>query len=165
MKEGARVWILMGSESDRPVMAKAAETLKDFGVSSRLCVASAHRSPAYVLRLVKEAEEEGQVFIAGAGGAAHLAGVIAAHTVKPVIGVPISTKMGGIDSLLSTVQMPRGVPVATVAVDGAGNAALLAVQILAVGEPGLRKKLKEHRERAAKDIEAAGEAGPLPAAR
>jgi 5-(carboxyamino)imidazole ribonucleotide mutase len=155
MKEEARVWIFMGSESDRPIMAKATEVLKEFGVGSRLCVASAHRSPGYLGRLLKEAEDEADVFIAGAGGAAHLAGVVASHGVKPVIGVPISTKMGGLDSLLSTVQMPRGVPVATVAVDGASNAALLALQIIGVSDAPIRRKLKEYRERQAREIEAA----------
>ena len=156
-----RVRIFMGSESDRPVMAKAADTLKEFGVACRVRVASAHRSPAYLLRLLKEAEEA-ELFIAGAGGAAHLAGVVAAHTVKPVIGVPLGTKMGGLDSLLSTVQMPRGVPVATVAVDGAQNAAILALEILALGDAGLRKRLKDYRDRLAREIEAA-EAGPVAA--
>ena len=159
----ARVWIFMGSESDRPVMAKVAETLKEFGIGSRTCVASAHRSPSYLGRLLRESDDEAQVYVAGAGGAAHLAGVIASHTVKPVIGVPLSTKMGGLDSLLSTVQMPRGVPVATVAVDGAQNAALLALEILAVGDAATRKKLKEYRDKLAKDIEISAEPLPVPA--
>ncbi len=155
-----KVWIFMGSESDRPVMAKAAERLKDLGIGSRLTVASAHRSPDYLERLIKDAGDRARVFIAGAGGAAHLAGVVASKTTKPVIGVPMSTKMGGIDSLLSTVQMPKGVPVATVAVDGAENAAILAAQMLALGDPELARRLKEHREKQAREIEA----GAAPAA-
>jgi len=151
-----KVWIFMGSESDRPVMAQAAETLAQFGVESRLAVASAHRSPDYLMRLLEQSEPEAALYIAGAGGAAHLAGVIASHTVRPVIGVPIGTKLGGLDSLLSTVQMPKGVPVATVAVDGAHNAALLAVEILALFHQDLREKLQEFRRRQAQEIETKG---------
>ncbi|MBI4055967.1 MAG: 5-(carboxyamino)imidazole ribonucleotide mutase [Elusimicrobia bacterium] len=149
-----KVAVVMGSESDMPIMQKAAEILQFFGVEHGMTVSSAHRSPTYLLRWIKEMEASGVcVFIAGAGGAAHLAGVIAAHTTKPVIGVPITSKLLGLDSLLSTVQMPKGVPVATVAVDGAANAAVLAVQILAVADSDLKTKLVEYKESMAKEVE------------
>lgn len=137
------VAILMGSDSDWPVLEQGAKLLKEFGVSYEVRVLSAHRSPAQVRRYVEQAPGRGvKVFIAGAGGAAHLAGVVAAHTALPVIGVPIETKsLKGLDSLLATVQMPKGVPVATVAIGNGTNAALLAVQILAVSEPRLQRKL------------------------
>lgn len=137
------VAILMGSDSDWPTFEAAAQALTEFGVAYDVHALSAHRTPGPLLRYVAQALRRGvQVFIAGAGGAAHLAGVIAAHTTAPVIGVPIETKLsGGLDSLLSTVQMPRGVPVATVAVGNGYNAALLAAQILALNNPGLRRKL------------------------
>jgi phosphoribosylaminoimidazole carboxylase PurE protein len=126
------VLILMGSDSDAPVMQGAVDVLKEFGISSEMTVASAHRSPARVMRLVNEAPGRGvKVFIVGAGAAAHLAGVVAAHTILPVIGVPIdSSALKGLDALLSTVQMPPGVPVAAVGVDNAKNAAVLAARIL-----------------------------------
>lgn len=147
-KGSPRVLILMGSDSDWPVVKAAADLLEEFAIPHRATVASAHRTPDRVRELVQEAEAAGAgVFIAAAGMAAHLAGAVAALTYKPVIGVPLSSKMGGIDSLLSTAQMPNGVPVATVAVDGAANAALLAVQILAVGDPSLSKRLAEHKGR------------------
>jgi 5-(carboxyamino)imidazole ribonucleotide mutase len=147
------VLILMGSDSDLPVMKKSADVLKEFGVAHRLAVASAHRSPERARKLVSEAEREGcRVFIAGAGGAAHLAGFVAAHTVRPVIGVPILSALKGLDSLLSTVQMPSGVPVATVAVDGAANAGYLAVQILAASDDDLKEKLLAHREKMAEEV-------------
>jgi 5-(carboxyamino)imidazole ribonucleotide mutase len=140
------VLILMGSDSDLPVMRKAAEELDRFGVRHRMTVASAHRTPDRVRELVRQAENDGaSVFIAGAGGAAHLAGVVAAATARPVIGVPLSSKLSGLDSLLSTVQMPSGVPVATVAVEGSVNAALLAVEILALFDAGLARKLEGYR--------------------
>lgn len=150
-----RVAILMGSDSDLPVMEKAAEALKEFGVPCRMTVASAHRSPRYVHDFVRQAEKDGAAaFICGAGGAAHLAGVAAAHTVAPVIGVPMTSALNGLDSLLSTAQMPKGIPVATVAIgaSGAANAGLLAVQILAVSRPDLRAKLQAHREEMAADV-------------
>ena len=157
MKQPARidVLILMGSESDLPIMEKASEVLKSFGVSHRMTVASAHRSPALVHELVTEAEKAGtKVFIAGAGGAAHLAGVVASLTTRPVIGVPLKSALNGLDSLLSTVQMPRGVPVAAVAIDNAANAAILAAEILAVSDGALAVKLREARAKAAEEIAA-----------
>lgn len=139
----AVVAILMGSDSDWPVLEQGAKLLKEFGVSYEVRVLSAHRSPAQVRRYVEQAPGRGvKVFIAGAGGAAHLAGTVAAHTTLPVIGVPIETKsLKGLDSLLSTVQMPAGVPVATVAIGNGYNAALLGVQILAVSDRALQRKL------------------------
>ncbi len=138
-----RVAILMGSDSDLPVMQAALEVLDEFDVGYEVRVMSAHRTPGDVQQFVSGAAESGiGVIIAGAGGAAHLPGVVAAWTTLPVIGVPICGKsLGGLDSLLSIVQMPRGVPVATVAVDGAANAALLAVQILALKYPHLGDRL------------------------
>ena len=139
------VLILIGSESDRPVMEKSVATLEKLNVPCRLEVASAHRTPDKVRRLVTEAEGAGvAVFICGAGMAAHLAGAVAALTVRPVIGVPLAgSELSGFDALLSTVQMPRGVPVATVAVGshGAVNAAILAAQVLAVADPDLHERL------------------------
>ena len=152
-----KVAIFMGSESDLPVMGKASELLSAYGVEHSVTVASAHRSPEFLHERLAESEKEGvQVFIAGAGGAAHLAGVLASQTVKPVIGVPMGSKLSGFDSLLSTVQMPRGVPVATVAIEGAENAALLAVQILGLSEPAIAKRLNEERRRQAGEIAAKG---------
>ena len=141
------VSILMGSDSDWPTFQPAAQLLKEFGIPYDVHALSAHRTPAQVLRYVAQASRRGvKVFIAGAGGAAHLAGVVAAHTILPVIGVPMDTKIaGGLDSLLSTVQMPRGVPVATVAVGNGFNAALLAVQILAVHDGTLPRKLLTYK--------------------
>lgn len=148
-----RVGILMGSDSDLPVMRKAAEMLDRFGVTYRMTVASAHRTPDRVHDFVKTAEKDGaRVFIAGAGGAAHLAGVVASLTTRPVIGVPIGSKLAGFDSLLSMVQMPSGVPVATVAVEGAANAGLLAVQILSVWDEGLYKALQDHKKEMEKAV-------------
>jgi phosphoribosylamine---glycine ligase len=154
-----QVLILMGSDSDAPVMKAAADVLAEFGVSCAMTVASAHRSPARVQRLIDEAPARGvQVFIVGAGAAAHLAGMVAAHTTKPVIGVPIeSSPLQGWDALLSTVQMPPGVPVATVAVgkSGATNAGVLAVQMLAVADAGLAAKLVAYKARLAEKVEQA----------
>lgn len=142
------VAIVMGSDSDMPVMEKAAQMLKTFDVNYVITPASAHRSPNYLKRLMAEWEEAGvQVYIAGAGAAAHLAGVLASHTEKPVIGVPLGSKLSGFDSLLSTVQMPKGVPVATVAIENADNAAILAVQIMALSDPALRKRLVEYKRK------------------
>jgi 5-(carboxyamino)imidazole ribonucleotide mutase len=144
--EGCKVAILMGSDSDLPIMQKAFVVLEEFGVNYCVTVASAHRSPGYLHGFLDKCEQEGiAVYIAGAGGAAHLAGVVASSTVKPVIGVPINSKLNGLDSLLSTAQMPFGIPVATVAVDGAANAAMLAVEILAVADKKLQSKLSKKR--------------------
>lgn len=133
----------MGSRSDLPVMEVTQKTLADFSVDADTVVASAHRNPREVFRIAQRADRRYEVIIAGAGGAAHLPGVIAANTTLPVIGVPINTKaMAGLDSLLSIVQMPSGVPVATVAIDGAKNAAILAVQILSLKYPSLKIKLQ-----------------------
>lgn len=151
------VAIVMGSESDMPVMKGAAEVLDKFKVAYEIIVASAHRSPRLVHEFATTAEDSGiEVIIAGAGGAAHLPGVIASETVMPVIGVPIdSSPMKGFDSLLSIVQMPGGIPVATMAIGAAGakNAAILAVQILSKKDPSLLKRLKEYRDDMAKMIE------------
>jgi phosphoribosylamine--glycine ligase len=153
------VLILMGSDSDAPVMQAAVDTLREFGISSEMTVASAHRSPARVMRLVEEAPGRGvKVFIVGAGAAAHLGGVVAAHTILPVIGVPIdSSALKGLDALLSTVQMPPGVPVATVSIGkpGATNAAVLAAQIIAVGDQAMAKKLDAYKKKLAEKVEAA----------
>ncbi len=150
-----KVAIIIGSDSDWPIMKPAAETLKRFGVEAEVTVASAHRTPARVEAFVRGAEERGVgAFIAAAGGAAHLAGVVASHTVRPVIGVPVNaTPLGGMDALLATVQMPSGIPVATMAVNGAKNAALFAVSALAAGEPALLEKLRAYREELAKEVE------------
>jgi phosphoribosylaminoimidazole carboxylase PurE protein len=133
----------MGSDSDWPTLEAGAKMLASFGVGCDVRVLSAHRSPAQVRRYVESASSRGiKVFIAAAGGAAHLAGAVAAHTTQPVIGVPVASgSLNGLDSLLSTVQMPKGVPVATVAIGNAANAALLAVQILAIGDRALARKL------------------------
>jgi len=145
-----QVGILMGSDSDLPVMKKAAEILERFGVPYFMTVASAHRTPEKVASLARRAEDEGwKVVIAGAGMAAHLAGFLAAHTVVPVIGVPMdSSSLNGLDALLSTVQMPGGVPVASMGIGSAGakNAGLFAVEILASYDSALRGRLKEFRE-------------------
>lgn len=148
------VRILMGSDSDLPVMKDAAVILTEFGIPYHMTVLSAHRTPAKVIEYVQAGEANGtKVFIAAAGGAAHLAGVVAAHTALPVIGVPILGKStDGIDSLLSTVQMPHGVPVATVAINGAKNAALLAVQIIGAGDVDVLKKVTAYKEKQAKDV-------------
>ena len=143
-----KVIILMGSPNDWPVMKKAALTLRDLGVPFEVHVASAHRDPRRVAEIASRARDDGAAaLICGAGMAAHLAGVVAAHTTLPVIGVPLASgPLAGQDALLSTVQMPRGIPVATVAVDGAVNAALLACQILAVEDGELAARLEEARE-------------------
>lgn len=155
------VLILMGSDSDAPVMQPAMDLLREFGVSCEMTVASAHRSPARVQRLLDDAPGRGvKVFIVGAGAAAHLAGMVAAHTTRPVIGVPIdSSALNGLDALLSTVQMPPGVPVATVSIGkpGATNAAVLAAQILAVGDPALTDRLERYKGELAEKVERAAE--------
>lgn len=160
------VSILMGSRSDLPTMDKAAAALRDLGVPAEVRVLSAHRTPDALAAYVAEAEGRGvEVFICAAGMAAHLAGAVAARTVLPVIGVPLSATLGGLDALLSTVQMPPGIPVATVGVDAAKNAAYLAVSILAGNHSGLRDKLKAFREKMAAEAlagTAVGEAGKRP---
>jgi phosphoribosylaminoimidazole carboxylase PurE protein len=144
-----RVALLMGSDSDLTTVKEACQVLEKFGIAFEVRVLSAHRTPADVVAYVESAEKNGtQIFIAAAGGAAHLAGVVAAHTIRPVIGIPIQTSsLGGLDSLLSTVQMPGGVPVATMAIGNAGakNAGLFAVEILAVADTALAEKLKKYR--------------------
>lgn len=158
MKNPPRVGILMGSDSDLPVMQVAAEVLEELGVGSEVHTLSAHRTPEAVVEYVEKSEAAGyKVFICGAGGAAHLAGVVAAHTALPVIGVPLmSSKMGaaGVDALFSTVQMPPGIPVATVAINGAKNAGILAAQIIGSGDEEVRTKVKEYKAKMAKDIQA-----------
>ncbi|HSL92340.1 MAG TPA: 5-(carboxyamino)imidazole ribonucleotide mutase [Candidatus Limnocylindrales bacterium] len=156
-----KVLLLMGSKTDAEVMGEASRTLSELGIPFTMTVTSAHRSPVRTQKLAREAEAEGySVIIAGAGAAAHLAGVIAAETVLPVIGVPLaSSPLSGLDSLLSTAQMPGGVPVATMAVGKAGaqNAAYLAAQILALSDPKLKKKLKDRRRRMADAVAASAE--------
>ncbi|MCE9625624.1 MAG: 5-(carboxyamino)imidazole ribonucleotide mutase [Deltaproteobacteria bacterium] len=146
-----QVSILMGSDSDLEVMRACQDTLKDFGVVSDMKVLSAHRTPEALAEYLKEAEKQGvQVFVAAAGMAAHLAGAVSSKTVKPVIGVPLdASSLGGLDALLSTVQMPAGIPVATVAIGKAGakNAAFLAVQILGLSDPVLAQKLVDQRKK------------------
>ncbi len=147
----AKVGIIMGSDSDLPVMSAAAKMLDDLGVAYELTIVSAHRTPDRLCEYAKTAQERGiKVIIAGAGGAAHLPGMTAAMTVLPVIGVPVQTKaLSGVDSLYSIVQMPPGIPVATVAINGALNAGLLAAKILATGDEALAGRLKEY----AKDLD------------
>lgn len=142
-----KVGIVMGSDSDLPVIEKAINTLESFGVPFEVHIFSAHRTPVQAKQFSENARENGfGVIIAAAGMAAHLAGAIAANTTLPVIGIPIkSQNLGGMEALLSTVQMPSGIPVATVAIDGAVNAALLAVEILSLSEPELKKKLADKR--------------------
>jgi 5-(carboxyamino)imidazole ribonucleotide mutase len=142
------VGILMGSASDAEIMEPARATLKGFGVACEFKVLSAHRTPDQTLKFAEAAASRGlEVLIAGAGGAAHLAGVLASKTTLPVIGVPIQSKsLNGLDSLLSIVQMPAGIPVATVAINGSTNAALLAIEILALKYPELQRKLGGYRE-------------------
>ncbi len=143
----ARVSLIIGSESDRELGEKAEAILKDFGVDHDFEVFSAHRNPQALKDFVEASDSE--VFIAVAGLSAALPGFIAAHTLKPVIGVPKDVKLGGLDSLLSIVQMPTGVPVACVGVDNARNAALLAIEILALADEGLKQKLGEYRRKRA----------------
>ena len=150
------VGIIMGSDSDWPTLKGAAEVLEEFGVPHEVRVVSAHRTPDDMARYGKTAEKRGlRVIIAGAGGAAHLPGMVASHTVLPVIGVPVMTQaLHGLDSLLSIVQMPAGVPVATVAIGNARNAGLLAVRILAVQDDRLRARLHEYQVRMARESRA-----------
>ena len=154
-----QVLILMGSDSDAPVMDAATTVLTELGISWEMTVASAHRSPARVMKLVDEAPGRGvRVFIVGAGAAAHLAGVVAAHTPLPVIGVPIdSSALKGLDALLSTVQMPPGVPVATVSIGkpGATNAAVLAAQMIALADEGVAARFGKYKAGLADKVEKA----------
>jgi len=151
------VSIVMGSDSDLEIMRDAAKALEEFGIPYEIDVTSAHRSPRRTSEYAQEAAGRGiKVIIAGAGGAAHLAGVIAAESTLPVIGVPIpSSSLQGLDSLLATVQMPAGIPVATVAIGkaGAANAGILAAQMLALSDPALAKKLTAHKEKLARSVE------------
>jgi phosphoribosylamine--glycine ligase len=153
------VLVLMGSDSDVPVMQGTVDVLRELEILCEMTVASAHRSPERVRRLVSEAPGRGvKVFIVGAGAAAHLAGVVAAHTTLPVIGVPIdSSALKGLDALLSTVQMPPGVPVATVSIGkpGATNAGVLAAQMLALADPALAARLVQYKKKLAEKVEAA----------
>ena len=156
MAEKALVSIVMGSDSDLEIMSEAGKALEGFGIAYEIDVASAHRSPARTSEFAKNAAGRGvKVIIAGAGGAAHLAGVIAAESTLPVIGVPIPSVLNGLDSLLSTVQMPAGIPVATVAIGKAGatNAGILAAQIIALGDSGIAEKMKQHKQKLAKGVE------------
>jgi 5-(carboxyamino)imidazole ribonucleotide mutase len=155
-----KVAVVMGSDSDFAVLKGCIKLLKQFEVEVSVSVCSAHRTPDKAAELAKSAEEDGfDVIIAAAGKAAHLPGVLAAYTPLPVIGIPIkSSTLDGLDSLLSIVQMPSGIPVATVAIDGAENAALLAVQILSVGYTELRDKMKEYKKKLAKKVEDKNEA-------
>lgn len=151
----ARVGIIMGSKSDLPVMKPASDVLAELGIGHETTIVSAHRTPDRMVRYAKEARSRGlAVIIAGAGGAAHLPGMIAAMTSLPVVGVPVrGSSLSGLDSLLSIVQMPRGVPVATVAINSATNAALLAARILSVGDEPLAKVLDERAERSRREVE------------
>lgn len=157
MKNKPLVGIIMGSDSDLFVMSDAAKALEEFNVPFEMTVCSAHRTPSRAHEFASTAVERGiKVIIASAGGAAHLAGVMAANTTLPVIGVPINWKLNGLDALLSTAQMPPGVPVATVGIDGSKNAGLLAVQILATGNESLAKMLQDYKKKMEKQINAKG---------
>jgi 5-(carboxyamino)imidazole ribonucleotide mutase len=156
MAKGPLVGIIMGSKTDLDVLQSAVEVLKEFGVAHEMRILSAHRTPERVLEWAQTAEERGlEVLIAAAGGAAHLPGVVAAKTVLPVLGVPVaSTSLGGADALLSIVQMPKGIPVGTLAIGkpGAANAALLSIAILAAKRPELREALRSYRVRRAQEV-------------
>lgn len=149
-----KVGLVMGSDSDLPVVQKAVDKLKELGVPYEAHIYSAHRTPAEAKEFAENAEQNGfGAIIAFAGKAAHLAGGLAANTMLPVIGVPVkSSTLDGLDALLSTVQMPSGIPVATVAIDGAANAAILAAQIIALGEPELMQRLKDDRAKASQKV-------------
>lgn len=157
MANTPQVGILMGSDSDLPIMQEAAKALEEFGIGSEVHTLSAHRTPEAVVGYVTKSEANGyKAFICGAGGAAHLAGVVAAHTALPVIGVPIgNAKMGigGVDALYSTVQMPPGIPVATVGINAAKNAGILAAQIIGAGDDAARAKVTAYKEKMAADIQ------------
>jgi 5-(carboxyamino)imidazole ribonucleotide mutase len=156
MADKALVAIVMGSDSDLEIMNEAAKSLEGFGIPYEIDVTSAHRAPHKTAAFARDAAGRGiKVIIAGAGGAAHLAGVIAAESTLPVIGVPIPSVLNGLDSLLSTVQMPAGIPVATVAIGKAGatNAGILAAQIIATADTAIAAKIKAHKEKLAKGVE------------
>ena len=156
MSKQPLVSIVMGSDSDLEVMREAAKALDDFGIAYEMDITSAHRSPRRTSEFARQAAGRGiKVIIAGAGGAAHLAGVIAAETTLPVLGVPMPSSLDGLDSLLATLQMPAGIPVATLAVGkpGAVNAGILAAQILALSDPAIAKKLAAHKEKLARSVE------------
>ena len=155
----AKVGIVMGSDSDMPVMAKAADILEELGIDYEMTIISAHREPDLFYEYAKNAEKKGfKVIIAGAGMAAHLPGMCAAIFPMPVIGIPMhTTSLGGRDSLYSIVQMPSGIPVATVAINGGANAGLLAAKILATSDPGLLEKLKSYAEKQKSQVEAKAE--------
>ena len=161
MPENIDILILMGSDSDWEVMSEAAILLERFGIPYEARVSSAHRTPDRTLRIVREAEKKGcMIIIAGAGAAAHLAGVVAGHTLLPVIGIPLNaTSLQGIDALLATVQMPAGVPVASMAIGKAGaiNAALFALQILASNNPEIARQLTDYRRKMAQGVESKDE--------
>ena len=149
-----KVAIIMGSDSDLPVVEKGAALLKEYGIPCEMRVMSAHRCPRKVAEFSQSAESEGfGVVIAAAGMAAHLAGAIAANTTLPVIGIPIKSTLEGMDALLATVQMPSGIPVATVGINNAKNAAILAAQILALSEPELSQRLKDERAKMTAEVE------------
>jgi len=149
----ALVGIIMGSDSDWETMEPAAKRLRAFEIPCDVQVMSAHRSPALVAEYASSARKRGlAVIIAGAGGAAHLAGVVAAHTTLPVIGVPVGVSLGGLDALLATVQMPSGIPVATVAIGGADNAAILAAQILGVRDAAIQQRLEKFKAELAEGV-------------
>ncbi len=154
-----KVGVVMGSKSDLPIVEKCIEVLKGFGIETVVRILSAHRTPAQAEKFSKTAEKEGiEIIIAAAGKAAHLGGVLAANTPVPVIGIPMKTSdMGGLDSLLSTVQMPKGVPVATVAIGGAENAGLLAVQMLSIKYNELRIKFTEYKKKQEEEVLKANE--------
>lgn len=157
-----QVLIITGSNSDIPVMEEAGKILNEFGIPYEITIASAHRTPERAMQLASEAEKRGiDVIIAGAGMAAHLAGVIASHTIIPVIGVPIdSSSLNGLDALLSTAQMPPGVPVATMAIGRAGakNAAILSAQIIGRKDPQIARRLKAYKKKIAEEVEKKAEA-------
>lgn len=155
----AKVGIVMGSDSDMPVMAKAADMLEKFGIEYEMTIISAHREPDVFYEYAKSAEEKGfKVIIAGAGMAAHLPGMCAAIFPMPVIGIPMhTTSLGGVDSLYSIVQMPSGIPVATVAINGGANAGILAAKILATSDPELLQKLKDYKDELKEQVEAKAE--------
>lgn len=152
-----KVLIVMGSDSDLPVMEKTANMLKEFNIPYHMTVSSAHRTPERTLKLIKDSEKGGvEVIIAGAGAAAHLAGVIASHTILPVIGVPIdSSSLKGVDALYATVQMPPGIPVATMAIGAAGakNAGIFAAQMLALKDPKIAAALRAYKKKMTKEVE------------
>lgn len=153
------VGIIMGSDSDLPVLKEAAKMLEDFGIEFEITIVSAHRTPDRTFRYAKDAEKRGfEVIIAGAGGAAHLPGIVASITPLPVIGVPVRTSsLQGMDSLLSIAQMPRGVPVATVGINNARNAGILAAEILGVKYPEIREKVKRYKEKLKMEVEGKAE--------